>query len=62
MKQVIQTLRRKDAEERLPVLHLELNYELATLYDAMVENDEAKINESKEKLESLRRELIRLEV
>lgn len=61
MKQVIQTLRRKDAEERLPVLHLELDYELATLYDAMVENDEIQINESKEKLESLRRELIRLE-
>lgn len=61
MKQVIQTLRRKDAEERLPVLHLELDYELATLYDAMVENDEIQINESKERLESLRRELIRLE-
>ena len=35
MKQVIQTLLRNDAEERLPVLKMEIDYELATLHDAL---------------------------
>lgn len=62
MKQVIQTLRRKDAEKRIPVLQLELNYELSSLHDALKMNDEERINESKEKLEKLRQELLRLEL
>lgn len=61
MKQVIQTLKRQDAEKRLPVLKLELNYELAMLYEAMTKNDSEQIKESKHKLEMLRQELIRLE-
>lgn len=61
MKQVIQTLKRKDAEKRIPVLRLEIDYELATLHDAMVTNDEKIINECKERLEILRQEMFRLE-
>lgn len=62
MKEVIQTLLRNDAEERLPVLEMELNYELATLHDALERDDKEQIRCSKQKLEQLRQELIRLEV
>ncbi|MDG4655786.1 hypothetical protein P6P90_00410 [Ectobacillus antri] len=61
MRQVINALKRTDAEKRIPVLRLELDYELAVLYDAMVENDETKKEECKRKLETLRLEMIRLE-
>lgn len=61
MKQVINTFKRKDGEKRLAVLRLEVDYELATLYDAMIENDEMKKNECKQKLEKLRQELFKLE-
>ncbi|MGQ0516421.1 hypothetical protein ACT453_36715, partial [Bacillus sp. D-CC] len=42
MRQVINALKRTDAEKRIPVLRLELDYELATLYDAMMEDDKQK--------------------
>ena len=42
MRQVINALKRTDAEKRIPVLRLELDYELATLYDAMMEDDNQK--------------------
>ncbi|WP_416826989.1 hypothetical protein [Ectobacillus polymachus] len=61
MRQVINALKRTDAEKRIPVLRLELDYELATLYDAIVENDENKKVECKQKLEMLRLEMMRLE-
>ncbi|MBP0724761.1 hypothetical protein J5Y03_06105 [Bacillus sp. RG28] len=61
MRQVINALKRTDAEKRIPVLKLELDYELATLYDAMIVEDFEAMNESKKKLEQLRLELIRLE-
>ena len=41
MRQVINALKRTDAEKRIPVLRLELDYELAT-YDAMMEDDKQK--------------------
>ncbi|MFT4416063.1 hypothetical protein ACLM5H_19560 [Fredinandcohnia humi] len=61
MKQVINALKRIDGEKRLAVLRLEVDYELATLYDAMIENDETKKAECKQKLEKLRQELFKLE-
>jgi hypothetical protein len=61
MKQVMQTLKRRDAERRIPVIRLEIDYELVTLHDAMTENDKSGIEESKHRLEKLRQELIRLE-
>jgi len=61
MRQVINALKRTDAEKRIPVLRLELDYELATLFDAMTVNDSEAMIESKKKLEVLRLELIRLE-
>ncbi|MGV3488871.1 MAG: hypothetical protein ACO1OC_09835 [Tuberibacillus sp.] len=61
MKQVIQTLKRTDAEKRIPVLRLEIDYELLTLYDAMESNNTEEIKLCKQRLEKLRQELIRLE-
>ncbi|WP_019120770.1 hypothetical protein [Brevibacillus massiliensis] len=59
--QVIAALKRRDAEERIPVLRLELDYELATLYDALQANDKHSINKSKDRLKKLRREMLLLE-
>jgi hypothetical protein len=61
MDQVIAALKRRDAEERIPVLRLELDYELATLYDAMQTQDKGQIRKSKERLLQLRREMLLLE-
>ncbi|WP_078554942.1 hypothetical protein [Bacillus alkalicellulosilyticus] len=62
MDQVIQTLKRTDAEKRIPVLRLEIDYELATLHEAMLKEDLDAMRISKAKLEEYRKELIRLEV
>lgn len=61
MKQVIQTLKRTDAEQRIPVVRLEIDYELATLHDAMVREDTVEIKACKERLEKFRKEMLRLE-
>ncbi|MEJ8544641.1 hypothetical protein [Brevibacillus borstelensis] len=61
MDQVIAALKRRDAEERIPVLRLELDYELATLYDALHAKDKAQIRRSTERLKQLRREMLLLE-
>ncbi|MBB5172228.1 hypothetical protein [Texcoconibacillus texcoconensis] len=62
MEQVIQTFQRKDGERRIPVLKMEIDYELLTLHEALQSNDETQVAESKEKLDSLRIELLKLEV
>ncbi|MGM9986663.1 MAG: hypothetical protein ACI35O_05455 [Bacillaceae bacterium] len=61
MRQVINALKRTDAEKRIPVLRLEVDYELATLYDALQQQDAAQIEACKRTLETLRLEMIRLE-
>ncbi|MFV0289174.1 MAG: hypothetical protein ACK5HR_06980 [Mycoplasmatales bacterium] len=61
MRQVIDALKRKDAEKRIPVLRLELDYELAVLYEAILNCDDILIGDCKERLEILRTEMIRLE-
>ncbi|MDM8100855.1 MULTISPECIES: hypothetical protein [Oceanobacillus] len=60
MKYVMEALRRKEAEERLPVIKLEIDYELATLYDAMQEKDTVQIIKSKERLKQLSEQWISL--
>lgn len=62
MDQVIAALKRRDAEERIPVLRLELDYELSTLYDAIQSNDTKQVEKSKDMLRKLRREMLLLEV
>ncbi|MGG3834607.1 MULTISPECIES: hypothetical protein [Geobacillus] len=62
MKKTANSLKRPDGDKRMAVLRLELDYELATLYEAMMENDEEKKKECKRRLEKLRQELMRLQV
>ncbi|MBD8007383.1 hypothetical protein [Bacillus norwichensis] len=62
MKQVVSTYRKKAVDQqKLAVLHLELNYELAVLFDAMQENNEEMKAKAKRKLERIRGELIKME-
>jgi hypothetical protein len=60
MKQVVKTSSQKIINNRLRVLRLELDYELATLYEAMQNKDLKKEQECKQKLEKLRKEWIKL--
>ncbi|MFD1735658.1 hypothetical protein ACFSCX_03685 [Bacillus salitolerans] len=61
MKQLVNTNKRTDVEKRIPVLRLEVDYELATLYEALMSKDDQAIRECKRKLEKLRSELMKLE-
>ncbi|MBT2641110.1 MULTISPECIES: hypothetical protein [Bacillaceae] len=61
MKQLINSTRKRNGElQRTAVLRLEMDYELATLFDAMSESDKPKMKECKQKLERIRQELLRL--
>lgn len=61
MKQLINSTRKKSGEkERTAVLRLEMDYELATLFEAITEKNEVKKKECKKKLENIRQELLRL--
>ncbi|WP_026692179.1 hypothetical protein [Peribacillus kribbensis] len=62
MKQVMnQALKAKEVEKhRTAVLRLEMDYELATLYEAMAEQNDEKKNRCKQRLERIRQELLRL--
>lgn len=62
MKQLMNQGRKKAAvKERTAVLRLEMDYELATLYDAMIEANEEQKIKSKNKLEKIRQELVSLQ-
>ena len=61
MKQVVNMYKKLDGQKRLAVIRLEMDYELATLYEAMVENNEKKKAECKQKLEKLRQEMLKLQ-
>lgn len=58
MKHVMDALRKREAEEKLPVIRLEIDYELVTLHDAMLAEDEDQIEKSKKRLSELRNQLI----
>ena len=61
MKQVMNSIKTKAIEkERKAILRLEMDYELAVLFEAMGENNEKKKSKSKEKLEKIRQELLTL--
>lgn len=58
MKQVVHIIRKAEVEkEYVKVLHLELDYELATLFDACQQNDEKQVVKSKSRLQGIHREL-----
>ncbi|MDP4161657.1 MAG: hypothetical protein Q8898_01010 [Bacillota bacterium] len=61
MKQLISSTRKKSVEkERTAMLRLEMDYELATLFEAMKEKNEDKKSNCKLRLEKIRQELLRL--
>ncbi|WP_274650439.1 hypothetical protein [Paenibacillus humicola] len=62
VEEVIQAFQSKRAEERASVLRYELDYELSILHEAMQQNRTEDVRRSKEKLESLRIEMIQLEL
>jgi len=53
MRYVLNHVKRRDTRQLLSVVRMEIDYELVTLYDAMKENDEKTIKETKEKLKRL---------
>ena len=58
MKQVVHVIRKADVEkEYVKVLHLELDYELATLFDAIQQDDEKQVMKSTNRLHEIHREL-----
>ncbi|MFX3618350.1 MAG: hypothetical protein ACE3JK_12595 [Sporolactobacillus sp.] len=62
MKEINQTLSRKDAERRIPVLRKEIDTELVALHQALTSKNVKAIDQCKEKLETLRREMLLLEI
>ncbi|HEU4964112.1 MAG TPA: hypothetical protein VFV52_09725 [Bacilli bacterium] len=58
---IMKAMKNKEIEQRIPVLKLELDYELVSLTDALQANDADEVARVKGKLEELRRELLMLE-
>jgi len=61
VKELMEALKRRDVEKRIPVLRMEMDYQLAVLYEALQEQDEETIRLCKENLTQLRKELLMLE-
>ncbi|MBD7983394.1 hypothetical protein H9649_02280 [Sporosarcina sp. Sa2YVA2] len=58
MKQVVHIIRKNEIEkEYVEMLHLELDYELATLHDAVVGKDDKQVEKSKTRLTEIHSEL-----
>ncbi|ARJ39915.1 MULTISPECIES: hypothetical protein [Sporosarcina] len=63
MKQVVHFIRKEDVErEYVRTLQLELDYELATLYDALQDQDTVQVDKSKLRLTEIHNELETLNV
>lgn len=62
VEEMMQAFRSKRPDDRIPVLRMELDYELSTLSDALRAGDAAAIKRSKERLMELRHEMLQLEM
>ncbi|CAG9619867.1 hypothetical protein [Sutcliffiella rhizosphaerae] len=62
MKQVATPWKKRKEENHRAVLKLEIDYELAVLYEAIQDSDQDKMKKSKSKLEQLRKEMLSLGV
>jgi hypothetical protein len=62
IEEMMQAFRSKRPDERIPVLRMELDYELATLHDALQAGHSDVIKTSKERLAELRHEMLQLEM
>ncbi|WP_044445328.1 hypothetical protein [Bacillus spizizenii] len=60
MRQVVKEGFKEEKNNRVAVWRLEVDYELATLYEAMQKENDEQIEQSKNKLERLRKDWIRL--
>lgn len=61
LKFVMEVLHQEEAQEQLPVIRMEIDYELVTLHDALQENDKVKIIKTKERLNQLRLQWLKIE-
>lgn len=62
MRQVMNGLTMQtQTKEKRAVIRLELDYELAVLYEAMQADDQDQVVKSKEKLRKLRKQLLRID-
>ncbi|MDA1475691.1 hypothetical protein [Bacillus changyiensis] len=59
MRSLVKQGMKEEKNNRVAVLRLEVDYELAILFEALKQNDETQIELSKRKLEQLRKEWIR---
>ena len=59
---IARAYRSKRAEERIPVLRMEIDYELATLAEALEQGRREEADAARERLEELRREMLQLEM
>lgn len=62
MEDVIRAFKSNDSEKRIPVLKMEIDYELAQLYQALQERNTHRADQCKARLAELRREMMLLEV
>ncbi|WP_010631064.1 hypothetical protein [Sporolactobacillus vineae] len=62
MNSINQTLNRKDAEKRIPILKMEIDTQLGLLHHALISKDMDTVTNCKAKLEKLRREMLLLEI
>lgn len=60
--EMVQAFKSKRAEERVAVLRLELDYELALLHEALESNDAEQVAVCKERLKEMRSEMLQLEM
>ncbi|MGM0750274.1 MAG: hypothetical protein ACQET6_00020 [Bacillota bacterium] len=61
MKQVMNTSKKRDVQQqRMNVLRLEMDYELAVLFEAIQTKNKETQTKSKQKLMSIREELIKM--
>lgn len=61
MKFVMETFRKQELKEQLPIVLMEIDYELLSLHDALESNDIVQIIKIKERLNQLRLKKIEIE-
>ncbi|MFB4210989.1 hypothetical protein ACE1TH_03660 [Shouchella sp. JSM 1781072] len=61
MKQVLPSFQSLEPENRLSVLRLEIDYQLMTLYDAILAENNEMMNQSKALLDEYRQEMLSLQ-
>ncbi|MCF3944724.1 hypothetical protein [Oceanobacillus alkalisoli] len=60
MKYLMQAIEKQEAKLKLPVIRMEIDYELMNLYEAMEAGDKTEMIKVKERLSTLRHQLIEI--